>query len=94
MLDSARAGTSSKTEMASLGKVGMWFVVPYEQGLYALLFEQALKNLNFIFSEFLAKESNEYFWSFVDDISQMQIDSINCEFNICLSLQTVIYWKS
>ena len=30
-------------------------------------------------SEFLAKESNELFWSYIDALSQLDLDSPECE---------------
>jgi len=31
-------------------------------------------------SEFLAKESNEHFWSFVEAVTQFALDSPECEY--------------
>jgi len=30
-------------------------------------------------SEFLAKESNELFWSFIEELVQLDLESPNCE---------------
>jgi len=34
-------------------------------------------------SEFLAKESNELFWSFIDAVTQFDLESPECEYCIC-----------